>query len=95
MAILKAFSILDAKASAYGRPMFFPTDAMVVRSLADAVSDTKSDLCRHAADFSMYEVGSFDEASGQLTPLQAPKYLAKCLDFVPVAEPLRAVEGGR
>lgn len=96
MAILKAFSILDSKAAAYGRPMFFPTDAMAVRSLADAVADEKSDLARHAPDFSMYCVGSFDEASGQLTSLSAPVYVAKCLDFVPasyVAPPAAPVNG--
>lgn len=82
MTVLKAFAVLDMAAGAYMAPFFLPTPGMAIRSFADACRDKESPFARHPEDFTLYEVGSFDQASGELARTTNHP-LAKAADHVP------------
>lgn len=65
---MNVFAVYDGKASFFGRPFFEQTDASAIRVFADAVNDGNPNNMwnRHPEDYSLWRVGSFDDALGKL-----------------------------
>lgn len=61
------FSVYDVKAGAYLPPFFARTRAVAIRSFCAAVRDVGHDFHKYAEDYSLFEIGAFDEMSGELT----------------------------
>lgn len=90
--ILKVFSVRDDKAALFMSPFFFSAVGQAVRAFSDLVNDASSMVGRHPEDFGLFEIGAFDDNSGKLESLPAPKLLGRASDFkTPAAEvkPLR------
>lgn len=70
------FAIRDKKADVYGRPFFAVSSAVGIRSFSDEVNNDREDnqMHRHASDFSLYELGSYDDDTG-LFVTHEPKLL--------------------
>lgn len=66
--VLNVYSVYDLKAKAFLSPFFLPQDAMAVRALIDAVSDSTHQFAKHPEDYQLFKLGSFDDALGVLTP---------------------------
>jgi len=62
-----AYSIRDVKADVFHAPFFLPTDGAATRAFSDVANDINTQIGRHPADFTLYHIGSFDDATGQLT----------------------------
>lgn len=69
---LKSFAIYDVKAALYLQPMFFRRRQEAERSFALAANNPESDFFKYAEDYSLFELGTYDEASGIMTSLVAP-----------------------
>ncbi len=80
--ILLAFSVFDAAAEAYMAPTFMQTKGQAIRSFADAVNEEGHSFARHAADYTLFHVGMFDESTGMLKPLDIPDSMGNALTFV-------------
>lgn len=66
---LKAFAIRDTKAESFPRPpIFLVATGMAVRAFADAVQDKTTEIGQHPADFTLFEIGYFDQVEGKLIP---------------------------
>ncbi len=78
---LMVFSIHDAAAEAYLPPMFFPTKGMAIRTFADAVNEEGSQFGRHAADYTLFYIGLFDESMGMMEPM-TPDSMGNALQFL-------------
>lgn len=61
-----AYSIRDVKAEVFHAPFFLPTDGAAVRAFQDVANDTNTQIGRHPADFTLYHIGTFDDAYGGL-----------------------------
>lgn len=70
--MLKVFTLFDSAAAAYMAPFYLPTAGVAIRQLQEAKADPKSALSQHAQDFTLYELGTFDPATGIHTLHQAP-----------------------
>lgn len=83
MSIRKIFAVRDVKADAFGNPFVAQHVGIAVRSLTDAVNDPNlaTDIARHPADFVMYELGTFDESSGQIVPVEIPTQVATAISL--------------
>lgn len=77
---LLAFSIYDAKGEHFSPPMFERTIGQALRMFSDEANNPDSQLHRHAEDFSIFQVGKFDQATGVLTP-QTPTSLGTALEY--------------
>lgn len=75
-------AIHDAKSESFGRPLFVRAYGEAERSFRDVVNDGKSDYAKHPEDFTLFEVGSFDDATGVLVGLAAPRSLGTAVAFV-------------
>ncbi|UOF80675.1 DNA binding protein vP5 [Microviridae sp.] len=63
---LKVFSVYDSKAEAYLQPFFSTTLGMATRMFGDAVKDQQHNFNKHAADFTLFQIGEFDDENGLL-----------------------------
>ena len=68
---LLAFSIYDSKAEAYIIPFFAPTTGIAIRNFATAAMDPNHQFHIHAGDYTLFEIGEFDQQTGQLTKRDA------------------------
>lgn len=63
---LLVVSIRDAKTEAYMQPYFVRTKMEAIRAFSDIINDGKSQFAMHPDDYSLYCLGVFDDASGDL-----------------------------
>jgi len=68
---LKVFSVYDSKAEAFLTPFFSGTTATALRSFEAACNDPQHDFLKYGADYTLFEIGSWDSSKGVLIPLQA------------------------
>lgn len=100
---MKIFSVFDCKAAAFHRPMFFENNAVALRSFKQAAMDENSVFHKHAADFTLFEIGEWFELEGKTTQLEAKVNLGTALQVRGDEErpeasgletPVRAIKGG-
>lgn len=85
--IQKVFGVRDCKAEAFLQPFFSVNSGAAVRAFADAANDGQSPIAKHPGDYNLYELGSFDDASGKLTDLSPMRMLGCAADFIEVKVP--------
>lgn len=64
---MKIFSIFDSKLGVFSPPMFVKHKGEMLRSFIDAANDGQTNLCKHPEDFTLFEVGEFDETTCGIT----------------------------
>jgi len=78
--VLKVFAIRDVKAECYGVPFFLANSGLALRTFSDIAVDNKSRICAHPADYSLFEIGLYDDDSGKLKSID-PVYLGCASDY--------------
>ncbi len=80
--IHKIFVIYDAAAAAYFPPFFIHEEGIAIRTFTDCVNDKEHPFGKHPKDYTLMEIGVFDDANGKITTLQTQKPLGNGLSFV-------------
>lgn len=80
--MLRAFSLLDVKVSAFATPFFMAHVGHAIRACSELGADLTTTVGRHPADFHLYEIGAFNDATGQLVPLDMPISHGPVLAFI-------------
>lgn len=72
--MLRVFSIFDSKAEAYCSPFFLSERGQAVRAFSTALLDPATEFHKWPADYTLFEIGAFDSATGVLsaTQIQVP-----------------------
>lgn len=83
MSVAKVFSVFDSKAKAYLQPFHAANAAVASRMIADAVQQDDHMFNKHAADFTLFELGDFDDLSGTFTNHSTAVNLGNLLTFLP------------
>jgi len=86
--LLKMFSIYDAKAKAYFPPFYLVNSAMAVRVLSDCVNDPSHAFSRNPSDYSLFEVGVFDDSNAVIVPAKAPDFIALSAEYKIFGQPV-------
>lgn len=73
--ISKAFTVYDSKIGAYLAPFFMKSRGEALRAWMDIVNDEKSAFNKHPEDFTLFEVGEYDDEKGQFKNLLTPHSL--------------------
>lgn len=69
---MKFFSIYDSKAAAYLAPFALQSSAHALRQLSELLlSDRPSPFSDYPEDFTLMEIGEWDQLSGQMKPYMA------------------------
>lgn len=72
---LKIFTVYDSKTEAYMQPQFMQSTGQALRAFEDAVNDESHPFHKHAADFTLFELGTFDDQTGTFQTYPAKKSL--------------------
>ncbi len=93
---LKMFSIYDSKAEAWIQPFFSLATGSAIRSFETAANEEGNDFNRYGADYTLFEVGYFDQHTGELRALKANINLGLAIVFIRPMQvgQLSAIEGG-
>lgn len=77
-------SVRDRAADVFAVPNFVNSIGGAIRSFGDAINSKQADsaLCLHPEDFDMYELGSFDDATGSYEALPQVRQIAIGKDLV-------------
>lgn len=81
MSNLKMYSVHDAKAEAYLQPFCTKTRGLASRMFTNTVNDENTEFWKHPEDYTLFEIGEYDENSGQLVPHEVHVPIGKALDF--------------
>lgn len=65
--ILQMFSIYDDKAEAFHLPFFCHTPAVAIRMAVQAATDPEREYCIHAADYTLFHSGEWDDSTATAT----------------------------
>lgn len=79
---VKIFTVYDVKAEAYLQPFFTPTSGTAIRSFAEAANSTDHDFNKYAEDYTLFEIGEWDENAGTIMMLPAMKPLGNALTYI-------------
>lgn len=79
---LKVFTVYDSKTEAYLQPFCAITKAAAIRAITDSVNNPKSEFHRWPADYTLFEIGEYDDAKAQYEMLKAQVNLGCLVEFV-------------
>lgn len=77
----KIFTVYDAKAEAYLQPFFARNEGVAQRMFHQASLDEEHDFCRHAEDYTLFEMGVWNEDEGTIKMYEAMRPLGNALQF--------------
>lgn len=85
---IKVFSVYDSKVQAYMQPFFATTVGAATRSFSDACLNEESQFAKHPEDYTLFQVGEFDDSEGGFLAFPAAVSLGNALEYVAkAAEP--------
>ncbi|AXH74423.1 MAG: nonstructural protein [Microviridae sp.] len=75
-------SVFDSAAQIYGQPFFVTAIGAAIRSFTDEVNRIADDnqLYHHTSDFTLYEIGTFDDVAGVLLVQDKPRLITRAVD---------------
>ena len=83
----KIFTVYDQKAEAYLPPFFLPQVGQATRVFADCVNSDSHQFAKHPEDYTLFQLGTFDDNTGEILKLTVPKLLGTGLDFKVTHDP--------
>jgi len=63
------FSVYDSKVSVFSSPFPQPNSAVAIRAFALAANTVGNDLYNYPTDFSLFQIGLFDDETGHLSSI--------------------------
>lgn len=81
MAKLLVYAVYDSKVQTYAQPFHMRTKGEALRGWQEVANDPNTQIHKHAEDFSLMELGEYDEQTGQFTNLTAPLNLGLATQY--------------
>lgn len=79
---MKIFSVYDSKVEAYMQPFFMQSKGAAIRGYTELVNDPNHSFGKYPGDFTLFELGSFDELTAKFDMYKTPVSLGVGLEFV-------------
>lgn len=80
--LMKVFSVYDSAAGAYLQPFFMASRGQAIRAFTDLVNDVSHSFSKHADDYTLFELGTYDDASGKIASHETPQSLGVAIEYV-------------
>lgn len=89
--LLRLYTVYDSKAELYMPPFCQKTKGEALRGFADAIQGGgDNNLAKHPEDFTLFEVGLFEDSDGTIQMHDAKISLANGIEFSATKEEPRA-----
>lgn len=79
--MLLVFTVHDAAVEAYLKPFFARSPGEAIRSFIEASNNPKSEIFQHSKDYTLFQIGTYDDTKGLIEPLIPHRPLGKAIDF--------------
>lgn len=79
---MKIFCVYDCKVESFGTPLFFKTKGDALRGFSEVANDLKTQIGKYPADFTLFEMGDYDENKGKFILYSTPTSIACAIEFV-------------
>jgi len=79
--IYKVFCLFDSKVEAYLPPRYYRAKGEAIREFSEAVNMNDNGISKYPGDFTLFEIGEFDDSTGFITMLNAPVSIGNGLEF--------------
>lgn len=70
--IFNVYAVRDKKTSTFHSPMFVNHPGIALRWFQEQIENEQSELGKHAEDYILYELGTFNASTGEFTNLETP-----------------------
>lgn len=78
----KVFAVYDAKAETFMQPFHMNTRGMATRAWMDTVNDAKTQFNKHPQDFTLFELGEFDDEKGTFHNHNTPQSVGLAIQYL-------------
>jgi len=92
---MKIFSVYDSKINAFTKPFFCRTKGEAMRGFIDEVNRTDSMLNKHPGDYTLMELGEWDDVKGDVSNHKTNSNICnglEVLESAPPSQPLKAAD---
>lgn len=79
--VQKIFNVYDCKAEHYNNPFFLRTRGEALRGFQEVCNDPQSQISKYPADFTLFEIGEYDQVTGKISLHVAPVSLGTGVEF--------------
>jgi hypothetical protein len=79
---LKICTVYDSKAECYLQPFYCKSKGEALRSFIEISNDSKSQIGKYPEDFTLFELGEFDDSNANFRMYDAKVALGCALEFV-------------
>ncbi len=79
--ILKIFTIYDSKGELYLQPFYEQTVGQALRAFSDTCNEPDHPFYKHAEDFTLFELGAYDNTSAEFILHNTAHSLAKAIEL--------------
>lgn len=76
------YAVYDRKAEMYAPPFLEVKDGTAIRAIQDAIASKDHPFAKHPADFSLHQLGTFDDETGVITANEKPVKLQEIENLV-------------
>lgn len=80
------FAVFDSKGKYFKSPFMMRSKGEAIRAFSDIANDKEHEICKHASDFTLFHLGSFDFETGKYTNEITPVSLGVAIEFKEVVE---------
>jgi len=81
MAKLSVYAVYDSKVQYFHQPMFMRNKGEALRSWELVANEKDHAISRHPEDFNLFELGEYDDQTGQITMHKAPISIGLAAQF--------------
>lgn len=79
---LKIFTVFDSKAEAFLQPFFTSTTGLAIREFSTAVNQQDHQFNKYAGDYTLFELGSYEQDNAKFSILPTPINLGVAITFL-------------
>lgn len=79
---MKVYTVYDQSAEAYLQPFFAPTKGLALRSFVAAANKSDHDFNRHAADYTLFEIGEWDDSKAEMKTYDVKNNLGCAIEYI-------------
>jgi len=79
---MKIFSVHDMKAEAYLPPIFVKSTGEAMRIFETTCKDTNTNFNKYPHDYTLVELGEWDEQSATFLTSEKPRILANASEYI-------------
>lgn len=79
--MLKVYTVWDSASDAFLQPFYTQSKGQAIRSFTDAANDSGHQFCKHPEDFTLFELGEFNEQDAKFVLHPSPVSIGLAVEF--------------